>query len=131
MTDHAVRDADVGAGGAELLCPAVELEKGPSEGSLSRRRSLLGPSPGRKRPSRGLLRDCEIFANLRITLVSSSPAGHVVVHDDGVDAVLLPPHLPHRDRLRPVAAALGVVEVQHRQAAARLLAEISPEAEGC
>ena len=33
VADHAVRDADVGAGGAELLCPAVELEKGPSEGS--------------------------------------------------------------------------------------------------
>ena len=79
VADHAVREADVGAGGAELLCPA----------------------------------------------------GHVVVHDDGVDAVLLPPHLPHRDGLRPVAAALGVVKVQHRQAAARLLAEICPEVEGC
>ena len=33
VADHAVRDADVGAGGAELLCPAVELEKGPSKGS--------------------------------------------------------------------------------------------------
>ena len=53
------------------------------------------------------------------------------MHDDGVDAVLLPPHLPHCDGLRPLAAALGVVEVQHRQAAPCLLAEISPEAEGC
>ena len=55
--------------------------------SQSRRRPLLRPSPGWMQflviidsqshlslsvPSRGLLRDCEIFANLRITFVWSS-----------------------------------------------------------
>ena len=84
-------------------------------------------------PSRGLLRDCEIFGNIRITFVSSSSlvavhVGHPLEH--GLAVLPAPPPRPARDLQHEQLAALhGLadgVELGEAGVAALVLAEHGP-----